>query len=205
MSGLLTVDVGIVTAFCWGEIGCERPAWSHHIFTSRYEPELSWEFAKLMVDLVRPSGKIPGRPPIGFRPGFLGIELPWIPRDASRLSSSTMRIIYMSRAAEAIAYGHGLKVRSWSIQQVAGFIGAPDRPSAKKKAVTKQIIGERYGWAPLAEGFDESDTCAVWLKAEADLDPASSAARPLGELFTAKAMAKKPARKREPKQATLGL
>ena len=109
----------------------------------------------------------------------------------------------MSRAAEAIAYGHGLKVRSWSIQQVAGFIGAPDRPSAKKKAATKEIIEQRYGWAPMADGYDESDSCAVWLKGEAGLDPKAAAARPLGELFTADAVAPKPRKKRDPAQPGL--
>jgi Holliday junction resolvasome RuvABC endonuclease subunit len=194
MNGLLTVDVGTTSAFCFGITGCLVPTFGTHQFLKpkevAYEPALDWAFSQWMIALIDQ-----------YHPAVFAIELPWIPHDSNKLNRSVFRIVGFSRLAMMIAHSMGLDIKDWTITQVAKHFGAGGLPSAAKKARTRAIVEQRYGWPCANE--DESDAVAVWIFTEAKLDQKASAKRPLGELFTAEAV--KPRRKRIPAQGALAL
>jgi hypothetical protein len=192
MNGILTVDVGTTSAFCFGPIGCIKPTFGHRLFLKpkevTYEPALDWAFSQWMIALIN-----------DYHPAVFAIESPWLPRDRNKLNRSVFRIVGFSRLAMMIAHSMGLDVKAWTIPEVAEFFSTAGMRSIPKKARTRAIIEERYGWPCANE--DESDAGAVWIFTEAKLDQKASAGRPLGELFTAEAV--KPRRKRTPAQAVL--
>ncbi len=110
-------------------------------------------------------------------PAFFVYEPMWIAPD--RIAAAR-RLLGMEAIALGLADKLRIQIRDYPIKTVAQFHGTAGLKSEPKKRITRENIVQRYGWSPVT--LDEADALALWLFAEANLDPRSR--RSVGPLFT---------------------
>jgi hypothetical protein len=114
-----------------------------------------------------------------FDPAYFVYEPMWL---NPHLIAANRRLMGLEGVALGLAQERHAKIRDYSIKSVAQFHGTAGLKSSEKKRITRESIEQRYGWSPVTS--DEADALALWLFAEAQLDPRSR--RSVGPLFSPK-------------------
>lgn len=168
INGIFTLDAGTTSAFAYGYPG-DTPVWRHRRLEGVEPGGDAGIFHAFAVWLERQLGE--------FSPAYFVYEPMFV--HPERISAAG-RLLGMQGIACGIAYRLGLKIREYPIKSVAQFHGTAGLRSAAKKRATRENMIQRYGFAGVTE--DEADALALWLYAEAILEPRSQ--RCVGPLFS---------------------
>ena len=162
--------MGTATAYAYGYPRYE-PAWGHvqHGGELASDADVFFELACFLREKIAE-----------YRPRWLVTEALWLP--TSKGIAAPRRTFGLDAIAKLVARQHRLRIQEYAVQEVARFfIGSGGLKSNEKKRRTKAACEQIYGWKPVT--LDEADAIALWVFAEAKLDPLSR--RAAGPLFPA--------------------
>lgn len=170
IGGIFSADIGTTCGWAYA-VPNDTPIWGHRNFAD-VEPGPGGVFCAFGDWLEKRFAET--------SPAYFVREELWVSRGRGNNILTVRRLFGMDAIALRIARQRGIKIREWPIQTVARFHGTFGLKSAQKKRVTRQNMIQRYGFLGATE--DEADALALWLYAEAILEPRSR--RCVGPLFT---------------------